>query len=73
MSDRDTAAAKQLFEKMNALSNSQTKMLAMFNEVLPALLAEQREMRSAVQQLHAQLLKLTAMIEGRSDGNYRPN
>jgi hypothetical protein len=58
---------------MSALSNSQAQILAMFKEVMPALLAEQREMRSALQEFHAQLLKLTAMIEGKGGGNYRPN
>ena len=61
--DQDTAAAQQLFGKMTALS-AQARILVMFKEVMPALLVEQREMRSALQQFHQQLVKLTGGYRG---------
>jgi hypothetical protein len=56
--------ANQLFETIANLSIAHTQILEMLQEVIPALLEEQREMRNEMQQFHMQILRLTALIEG---------
>ena len=55
--------AKQLYETITNLSIAQTQILEMLQQVIPALLEEQREMRSEMQELHGQIMRLTALIE----------
>ena len=55
--------ANQLFETITNLSIAQTQILEMLQEVIPALLEEQREMRNEMQQFHMQIMRLTALIE----------
>jgi hypothetical protein len=56
--------ANPLFETIANLSIAQTQILEMLQEVIPALLEEQREMRNELQQFHMQIMRLTALIEG---------
>lgn len=42
-------------------------------ELLKDVHAEQRDMRDAMEQFRQQMVQLTAMIEGRAGGNFRPN
>jgi hypothetical protein len=59
----EVADAKQLYETITNLSIAQTQILEMLQQVIPALLEEQREMRSEMQQFHVQIMRLTALIE----------
>jgi hypothetical protein len=61
----EVADAAQLYETITNLSIAQTQILEMLQQVIPALLEEQREMRSELQQFHHQLVRLTALIEAK--------
>jgi hypothetical protein len=75
MTDEDAVKqAKQLVDAIANLSDQKALIAGLLRDVvmkaLPALHAEQRAMRDGLQQCQAQLVKLTAMIEG-GNGNYR--
>jgi hypothetical protein len=59
----EVADANRLFETITNLSIAQTQILEMLQQVIPALLEEQREMRSEMQQFHMQIVRLTTLIE----------
>jgi hypothetical protein len=56
------------FEAITNLSIAQTQILEMLQEVIPALLAEQQEMRSEMQRFHTQIVRLTVLIEAKHAG-----
>lgn len=66
--------AKQLVDAIANLSDQQALIAGLLRDVvlkaLPALHAEQLAMRDGLQHCQAQLVKLTAMIEG-GNGKYR--
>ena len=62
MTDHD-ADENRFLETIANLSIAQTQILEMLQEVIPALLEEQREMRSEMQQFHVQIARLAALIE----------
>lgn len=59
----EVAGAAQLYETITNLSIAQTQILEMLQQVIPALLEEQRAMRSEMQQFHMQIVRLTTLIE----------
>ena len=65
----EIADANRLFETITNLSIAQTQILEMLQQVIPALLEEQREMRSEMQQFHMQIVRLTTLIEAQHTGH----
>ena len=59
----EVADEGRFLETIANLSIVQTQILEMLQEVIPALLEEQREMRSEMQQFHMQIARLAALIE----------
>ena len=59
----EVADEGRLLERIANLSIAQAQVLEMLQEVIPALLEEQREMRSEMQQFHVQIARLAALIE----------
>ena len=77
MSDQDAAKQIELVEVLTSVLDTQRqtnetlmRLADMLRDVatkaLPALHAEQREMANAMQQFHAQMVKLTQLIEAQS-------
>jgi hypothetical protein len=80
MVDQEAAekqAAIELVAAIKAISVRQAEIAGLLRDMiqiaLPALHAEQRDMRDAMEQFRQQMVQLTAMIEGRAGGNFRPN
>jgi hypothetical protein len=59
----EVADANQLLETIANLSIAQTQILEMLQQVIPALLSEQRDMRCEMEQFHMQIVRLTTLIE----------
>ena len=58
----EIADANRLFETITNLSIAQTQILEMLQEVIPALLEEQREMAARLERFHMQIVRLTTLI-----------
>jgi hypothetical protein len=64
MSDHDAAKqAAELVEAIKTLGDQQAAMAEVLRDVVTKALPE----------MQTQIVKLTALIEGREGGNYRPN